>query len=390
MDNHILSRALAWLSQQQAPMEQLIAQLVEVSSHTPDREGNDRVAQLYVAALRRLCRDELSGGAVASPSGKLGAHVSMATAGEAAVLLIGHHDTVFPKATFNGFREDDTLLRGPGVLDMKGGLVVIAYALGALAEAGVLGRLPLRVVSISDEETGSLEGRQLVLEAARGADCALVFESGRVGDQIITRRKGIGGVAVTAHGRAAHAGNAHHEGVNAIWALARFIDAAQKMTDYARGVTVNVGKVSGGMGKNTVPDRAEAGIDFRFSRADDGEAVLAAMRVAAADAAASVPGARLDVVGSISRVPLERTDASARLASDYGGCARAAGLGSNEAPLIGGGSDANIVAGAGVPAIDGLGPRGEGFHTVDEYVERASLLPKVEALVRFLVARLPA
>jgi glutamate carboxypeptidase len=103
-----------------------------------------------------------------------------------------------------------------------------------------------------------------------------------------------------------------------------------------------------------------------------------------------VTGARLEVGGGISRVPLERTEASARLLAEYGACALAAGLGSDEAPLIGGGSDANTVAAVGVPAIDGLGPRGKGFHTVDEFVERASLLPKTEALVRFLVARLPS
>jgi glutamate carboxypeptidase len=390
VSQEILSRALEWLKGQQSPMEGLIEELVDVSSHTPDLDGVTRVAHLYAEATRHLCRGHLAGGQVASPGGQAGAHVVFATPGDHAVLLVGHHDTVFPKATFAGFREDGELLRGPGVLDMKGGLVVISYALAALAEAGVLEKIPLRVVSVSDEETGSLEGRQLVLEAARQASCALVFESGRVNDQIVTRRKGIAGLTVTAHGRAAHAGNAHQEGINAIWALSRFVDAAQKMTDYERGVTVNVGKLSGGIGKNTVPDRAEAMVDFRFLTAGDGEAVLAAMREAATAAAASVTGARLEVGGGISRVPLERTEASARLLAEYGACARAAGLGSDEAPLIGGGSDANTVAAVGVPAIDGLGPRGKGFHTVDEFVERASLLPKTEALVRFLVARLPS
>jgi glutamate carboxypeptidase len=389
MSDDVLARALEWLQGQQSPMEGLIEELVDVSSHTPDLDGTTRVAHTYAEATRHLCRGHLQGGQVASPSGKAGAHVVLSTPGENAVLLVGHHDTVFPKGTFDGFREDGEILRGPGVLDMKGGLVVISYALAALAEAGVLEKIPLRVVSVSDEETGSLEGRQFVLEAARGASCALVFESGRVNDQIVTRRKGIAGITVTAHGQAAHAGNAHKEGINAIWALSRFVDVAQKMTDYERGVTVNVGKFTGGIGKNTVPERAEALVDFRFLTGSDGEAVLAAMRAAAAAAAASVPGARIDVAGGISRMPLERTDASARLLAEYGASARAAGLGSDEAPLIGGGSDANTVASAGLPAIDGLGPRGKGFHTVDEFVERKTLLPKTEALVRFLMGRLP-
>lgn len=385
-----LSQALAWLKTQQAAMERDLAELVEISSHTPDLDGVTRSAERWAAQTSALCGDELLGGAVASASGKYGAHVVLRTAAatdrDGCVLLVGHHDTVFPKATFAGFREDGALLRGPGVLDMKGGLVVIGYALAALKHAGILSRVPVRAISVADEEIGSPEGRGLVLDAAKGAACALVFESGRVNDQIVTRRKGIGSVTVVAHGKAAHAGNNHADGINAIWALSRFVDGAQGLTNAERGVTLNVGKISGGIGKNTVPDHAEALVDFRFLTAPDGEATLASVRAIADQAASSVAGAKIEVRGGISRVPLERTDASAALCAEYAACARASGLGADEAPLIGGGSDANTVAAAGVPAIDGLGPRGKGFHTVDEFIERATLVPKTEALVRFLVA----
>jgi glutamate carboxypeptidase len=388
MNADVLERALAWVGQQQAPMERLIAELVNISSHTPDRDGNTRVAGHFADALRTLTNAGLDGGVVRSASGKYGDHVVFANGGGNAVLLVGHHDTVFPKAVFDGFSEDGTLLRGPGVLDMKGGLVVVAYALGALHHAGVLDRVPIRFVSISDEEIGSPEGRALVLEACKDSTAALVFESGRAGDQIVTRRKGLGGLTVVAHGKAGHAGNAHAEGVNAIWALSRFIDRAQQLTDYERGVTVNVGKVAGGIGKNTVPDHADALVDFRYLTVPDGEALLSGLRDAARAAAASVPGARIELEGGITRPPLERTDASAALCAEYAACAHASGLGTTEAPLIGGGSDANTIAQAGVPAIDGLGPRGKGFHTVEEFIERDTLLPKTAALVRFLVGRL--
>ncbi len=382
-----LPEALAWLAQQQGAMERDLAELVEISSHSPDLDGVSRSAECYVAQLRALTGERLEGGLVSSPSGKYGAHVSMRTSGDGAVLLVGHHDTVFPKATFHGYREDGALLRGPGVLDMKGGLVVIAYALGALRHVGLLERVPVRVVSVGDEEIGSPEGRTLVLDAARGAAAALVFESGRVGDQIVTRRKGIGAMTVVAHGKAAHAGNNHADGVNAIWAMAHFIQRAQELTDYERGVTVNVGKIAGGIGKNTVPDRAEVLVDVRFLTARDGESVLGALRDAAEAAADKVFGAKLEVHGGISRHPLEKTDGSARLMAEYALAARASGLGADEAPLIGGGSDANTVAAVGVPAIDGLGPRGKGFHTVDEFIERDTLVPKAAALVRFLASR---
>jgi glutamate carboxypeptidase len=369
-------------------MEQLLGELVEISSHTRDCAGVTQTAERYVAALRELTGGRLTGGVVASTSGKYGAHVVARTVDDQnAVLLIGHHDTVFPRSTFAGFRQDGTRLRGPGVLDMKGGLVVVAYALAALDRAGLLARAAVRLVSVADEEVGSPEGRALVLDAARGAACALVFESGRVGDQIVTRRKGIGALTVVAHGKAAHAGNNHTDGVNAIWALARFVERAQELTDVERGITVNVGTIAGGIGKNTVPDRAEALVDFRFLAARDGETLLGAMREAAEAAAAGVLGSRIDVTGGISRMPLERTDASATLMAEYASCARQSGLGADEAPLIGGGSDANTVAAVGLAAIDGLGPRGQGFHTVDEFIERATLVPKAEALLRFLSAR---
>jgi glutamate carboxypeptidase len=383
-----LERALDWLRPQQPAMEKLLGEMVEISSHTPDRDGNTRVATHYAEATLALTRGGLQGGVVPSSSGKYGAHVVLGNGGSRAVALIGHHDTVFPASVFTGFREDGALLRGPGVLDMKGGLVVVAYALGALAEAGVLERVPLRVVSISDEEVGSFDGREHVLAAARESACALVFESGRAGDQIVTRRKGIAALTVTAHGKGAHAGNNHADGVNAIWALARFITRAQELTDYERGITINVGKVVGGMGKNTVPDHAEALVDIRFLTNRDGDSVLGALRDAGEAAAEKVFGARIDVEGGITRAPLERTDASAVLLSEYAACARQSGLGADEAPLIGGGSDANTVAEVGLPAIDGLGPRGKGFHTVDEFIERSTLLPKTEALIRFLVGRM--
>jgi len=386
------AEAIAWLERQQDAMEALLAALVEISSHTPDRAGNDAVVAELAGATRALCGAALSTSVHLSPSGSFGQHLTMTTAaGRAAgaALLVGHHDTVFPKDRFSGFREDGALLRGPGVLDMKGGLVVVVFALAALEQAGLLARTPVRVISVSDEEVGSPESRTLIGELARGASCALVFESGRQQDLIITRRKGVGGLTVRARGKAAHAGNLHHEGKSAIWALARFVDRAQSLTDYARGVTVNVGKIAGGIGKNTVPEEAEALVDLRFLSADDGEALVAQLRALAAEVAASVEGTALTLEGGISRLPLERSDASAALLAEYAACARASGLGADESPLLGGGSDANTISALGVPAIDGLGPRGKGFHTDDEFIERASLVPKAAALLRFLAGRIP-
>jgi glutamate carboxypeptidase len=309
---------------------------------------------------------------------------AFARGGKERVLLIGHHDTVFPPGSFERWEVDGDILRGPGVLDMKGGLVTVWAALGALSEVGALAEVPVALVSVGDEEIGSPESQPMLRDLAANVGAALVFEAGRAEDRIITRRKGTGGMRIAARGRAAHAGNYHAEGRNAIWAIARFIDAAQRLTDYDRGVTVNVGTVAGGEARNTVPAHAECGIDFRFERGEDGRALVEAVRQAA-QAIAEETEIEIEVSGGVRRDPLERSEASGALCKRYAACARAAGLGGEEAGLLGGGSDANTVSAVGVPAIDGLGPRGFGFHTHDEYIEISSLPLRAEALVRFLL-----
>lgn len=377
-----IESALRWLREQSSQLESDIASLVTINSFTDHREGSLAVADRLVDLFEI---DGLSVERTPSTSGKFGDHLVFRTAAAGApVALIGHLDTVFPPGQFEGYRRDGDLARGPGVLDMKGGLVVVAYALDALAREGLLATIPLRVIIVADEEVGSPEGKDVITQHARDARASLVFEAGRAKDAIITRRKGTGGLTVVARGKAAHAGNLHHEGVNAIWALARFVDHAQRLTRYDAGTTVNVGKFTGGQGKNTVPDLAEALLDIRFTSIESGNSLVDALREAAKLAEGEVPGAQIEIRGGIARQPLERSEASASLASAYGACAREEGLGTDEAPLLGGGSDANTTSALGIASIDGLGPRGKGFHTLDEQIEVATLVPKSAALVRFL------
>jgi glutamate carboxypeptidase len=382
---HGLEAALAAVRRRGDEMIAMTRRWVEVNSFSTHVAGVNAVGALLgeAFALPALA-------ATVVPGGALGDHWIWRTPAaqrSAPILLIGHHDTVFPPGHFEGWREDGGRAIGPGTLDMKGGLAVIRGVLAALDEVGALAELPIAVISVADEEIGSPSSAAHLQALARGAACALVFESGRAQDLIITRRKGVAALAVTAHGRAAHAGNHHQDGANAIWALARFIDAAQQRTDHVRGVTVNVGQITGGTSKNTVPERADCQVDLRYETLADAEVLVAELEAAARDAAVAVPGTRIDVSRGPSRPPLERTAASAALRDEYAACARAAGLGDGEAALLGGGSDANTVAPLGVPAIDGLGPRGAGFHTTTEYVELASFLPKAEALLRFLWGR---
>lgn len=373
-----LATGLAWLAAQEQPMQRLLERLVRQNSFTRNPQGVNAVADLVAAELGGL------GLAVERiPGVRFGDHLAFAgPAGGTPAFLVGHLDTVFPPGQFEGWESDGRVARGPGVFDMKGGVVVMLFGLAALREAGLLARVPLGGMLVSDEEVGSPESQPLLRARAAGAACALVLESGREGDRIVTARKGVAAVRAEATGVAAHAGNDHARGRNAVWALSRFVDRAQALTDHGRGLTVNVGVFQGGTTKNTVPDRAHAEVDLRFATPADGERLEAALARAAAEAA--LPGTAIALARSAWRDPMVRTEASAALAARYGACQRESGLGEGEAPPAGGGSDACTTSAAGIPSIDGLGPRGSGYHTREERIELATLVPKAAALLRFL------
>ena len=366
-------------------MHELMRKWVEVNSHSKNIDGVNACGGEISDAFRidgLTLRVEPGGHA----SGDHLFWSSEAAIQNSPIVLLGHHDTVFPPGYFEGYRIVGGRGHGPGCLDMKGGLALIWGVASTLAEAGLLSQVPLVIASVADEEVGSLDSKPHLEALAKTASCALVFESGRPGDRIVTRRRGVGTVHARVTGRAAHSGNAHADGANAIWSLARLIDRAQAYTDYASGVTVNVGLVNGGTSVNTVPESAEASIDLRFDNVAAAHSLLASLHETAERCA--MPGTRIELEGGIKRLPLEKTAASEALYLEYAACQRAAGLGFDEQPLVGGGSDANTVSGVGLPAIDGLGPRGGAFHTTDEYVELDSFGPKSEALLRFLCARL--
>ncbi|HTN52624.1 MAG TPA: M20 family metallopeptidase [Anaeromyxobacter sp.] len=376
-----LESALSWLGTQRGAMESLLERLVRQGSFTHDRPGVEAAQRLAAGELRALGLEvELR------PSTRFGPHLLFSGRGPGApVFLLGHADTVFPPGSFEGFRRDGDRATGPGAFDMKGGLVVMLLGLAAARRAGLLERRAVRGILVADEEVGSPESQPIIVAHARGSACALCFESGRAGDRIVTRRKGVAGLRVEARGVAAHAGNEPERGRSAIWAMARFVDRAQALADPGRGLTVNVGLISGGTARNTVPAAAACEVDLRFEAEPDGRRLVEGLRRAAAEAA--LPGTALEVAEAGWRTPLERTAASAALAEEYGECQRESGLGAGEAPLVGGGSDACTTGAAGIPSIDGLGPRGSGFHTPAEEVDLASLVPKAAAFLRFLARR---
>jgi glutamate carboxypeptidase len=379
-----LARALAALTARGGETLPLIERLVRINSHSANVVGVNAVGNLLIESLASL---PLNLTVQTSDAGVR--HLSFATALAAtapSILLIGHHDTVFPPGEFERFEISEGVARGPGVLDMKGGLCLIVQLLRALHDVALLELMPLCFVSVGDEEIGSPDSRTLLESLVPSSRLALVFEAGRAGDAIITARRGSGSARVVAHGKAAHAGNALSEGRNAIWALAKYIDRVQALNGSIEGASLNVGLVSGGSARNTVPERASAELDLRFSDSAGQSALFAALERAAREVEGSLEGTRLELTPTVARKPWARSAESAALAQRYAAAQRAAGLSASEAPVMGGGSDANTVGALGLPAIDGLGPSGKGFHTHSEYIELASLPKKAEALLRFVLA----
>jgi glutamate carboxypeptidase len=378
-----LSEVLKALARNIPDAFQLTRDLVTVNSHSSNIRGVSRVARLLVEVL------DLPGLSTRLVPGKpSGPHVlAMSSAAKRSpyIALVGHHDTVFPPGTFDGWRVEEAWAFGPGCFDMKASLAMMWATLKTFSEFGLLELLPVVFCSVSDEEVGSPTGRTMLQGVAQKCKAALVLESGRSSDAIVTRRRGIGFVRAIATGRAAHAGNEHNLGANAIWRLSRFVNGAQELTDYGRGLTVNVGRIEGGVGPTIVATDASAEIDFRFETVADGLGLLA--RLNELVRSTDVPGTRLVLEGGVTRSPLEPSEASSRLYAEYAECQRQAGMGSGEHPIVGGGSDANTLCAFGVPVIDGLGPRGRAYHTLDEGVDLSSLYPKAEALARYLYAQ---
>jgi len=365
-------------------MEEALRTLVELNSFS----GNANGARAVARSLRE--HFDIAGlTAEVVPSDLYGEHLIFCSEGlssAAPIALLGHLDTVFPPGLFEGYRADGPWRRGPGVYDMKGGLVVMAWALKAIAATeGLSAIAPLRAVIVADEEVGSPEGAAVIRRTIAGSQACLVFEPGRANDSIVTQRKGTGSVRAIARGKASHSGNAYWEGANAIWSLARFIDAAQQLSSRDAGITVNVGTISGGTSKNTVPAEATAGVDLRYLSADDGLHLISRLQALAQTIA--LPGTTVSIELGPQRPPMPKLDGAQALIDAYSVAAQAFGLGAGEAPLQGGGSDGNTAAGLGIPTIDALGPRGSGFHTPDECIDVTTLIPRASALVELLLSR---
>jgi glutamate carboxypeptidase len=266
---------------------------------------------------------------------------------------------------------DATHITGPGVFDMKAGMIIVEEALYALAKRGLKPRRPVVMMVTSDEEVGSPQSRALIEAEAVNAHHVLVLEPPLAGGALKSARKGVGRFVVRAHGRAAHAGLEPEKGINAIVELARHLPGIAELGNAEFETTVNPGLISGGTSRNTVPALAECELDVRAWTLAEADRVESALR----SIVPIHPQARIEIEGGFHRPPMELTPASAALLEKAMAVASQIGQTLTHG-RVGGASDANLTSALGIPTLDGLGALGAGAHAQDERVEIDSLVTR--------------
>lgn len=371
------SEVLGALDQLHDEMVELLRKLVNIDSGSYSKAGVDAV----VAALR----EHLAARGVACevrPNDTYGSCMRAVVNGpggvaDRPVLLMGHCDTVFPDGTVaeRPFTIDGDLAYGPGVADMKGGLVINSFVLETFARLGP--PVPLVGLYTADEEIASPSSRPMIEAEARHARAVLNSEPGRPTGNVVTGRKGAMFIELEVTGKAAHSGVNHRDGISAIEALCRKVPRLHAITDYQTGTTANVGLISGGTAVNTVASRARASVDVRYKTMD-------AMKAAKAQIddivqKEELKGTTARIVSEGTFLPFVQSPASKALFDGYAEAAMELGF-RVEGEFTGGSADSGLTSTAGVPTLCATGPVGGKPHTADEYLVLSSLVPRAKAL----------
>lgn len=359
----------------------LLKRMVELESHSLDKSGVDAFAEFLArefearGAETRILHEPVRGNLLeclwnAGSTGK-------------PVLVLGHLDTVWPRGSVAArpFRLEQGRAYGPGVFDMKAGILICLLACEAFQNGKASAGNNVVFLFTSDEEMGTEAGLAHLREAAKDCRAVLCLEPPLPGGRAKTFRKGVGSFHLTVSGVAAHAGVDYEKGANAILELCRLVIQLQALTDHRRGITVSVGTVKGGTASNVVPDHAEADVDFRVATVADGRWIEEQVR----GLRPSDPRCPVEICGGLNRPPLERTDAVVLLYQKARAAAAADGLDLGEGPT-GGGSDGSFTAAMGIPTLDGLGCAGDGAHASSEHIEVADIPRRAAFLCRFLQA----
>ncbi len=345
-----------------------LKQLVEINSYTQNKEGVDKNGEIYITKLIPLGFDYK-----VYKRDNIGNHllfISPKKEGKK-LLLLGHMDTVFPKNSFEKYKEDDIWVYGPGVCDMKGGNIVAIEALrNIFYKTGKIKNIDFLLVS--DEEGGGCDSKPVTSQIVKEYDYALVYEAAGKNMEIVISRKGAGTFYINIGGKAAHAGNNHTLGIDANLEASYKIQELMKLANRGKGTTLNVGKIAGGIGANTISPYAKLTFEIRYTNTDERDRLL--KEIDKIVNKSFVNGTISTLSGEIQRDVMQSTKKQKEFLKKikkYTNLKLAT-------EKRGGVSDANIVASQGVPVLDGFGPFGDGDHTHNERALKSSFEERIE------------
>ncbi len=376
-----VSEMIQWIEGNEQEWVHLWGTLVNIDSGTYIKKGVDAVGGILRQELERMGFELMI-----HPQEKFGDHLIARKFGTGTkrILLVGHMDTVFPdlEAVKRPFRIDGGRAYGPGVHDMKGGLVVMTAALQTLTVFGYQGYDTLTILLNSDEEVGSPSSREIIEIEARKADAVFVFEPARTDRALVTARKGVGMYHMAVTGRAAHAGADPQAGISAVEELAHKTIALHKLTNFDTGTTVNVGTVAGGTRSNVIAESAKGDIDVRFFSREEAERVDKTIQEIANHS--FLPGTTTVLTGGINRPAMEKNEGTIRLFELVKKAGEELGIAVHDV-ASGGASDGNFTSGVGAATIDSMGTAGGLAHGLSEYAEVDSLLEKIKLTALILM-----
>lgn len=343
--------------------------IVEINSYTKNKVGVDKVGEIFDTWFK-----ELDFNVKIYQRELIGAHryyTSKHDNNSKKLLLLGHIDTVFPPGKFENYLDDGNWVYGPGVCDMKGGNIVALQALRELKQENIEIK-NIDVLLVSDEETGSDDSKLLTAKLAKEYDYCFVYEAAGENLELVTGRKGVGTFFIEIQGKAAHAGNNYTQGYDANLEASYKLQELVKLTDLQKGTTVNVGKIEGGIGANTISPYSNLTFELRYKVADERDRVLNSIDTIVNHS--YVKGTLSKLSGAIQRDVMQTTEKSLALVRN---------IQTITSTLIkteerGGVSDANIVSSVGVVTLDGFGPFGDGDHTIHERASKESFNSRIE------------
>lgn len=351
-----------------------LEKIININSYTQNKHGVDEVSSHMTRWLEELGFEK-----TIFKRELIGDHILYKTKRKDGlkILLLGHNDTVFPPNTFENYSEDETWIYGPGVCDMKGGNIVALQSLRNIFEKNSE-IFNIDFLLVADEETGSDDSKEVSSQLAPDYDLCFVFEAAGENLELVTGRKGVGTFKIEIKGLAAHAGNNYSKGHDANLEASYKLQELIKLTNLEQGTTVNVGKIKGGIGANTISPKCEMILELRYTNFNEKNRVLEAIKKIVETS--YVKGTSSILTGGIQRDVMEENQKQLELIKFFEDLTKQ----SIAIEKRGGVSDANIVSSFGVITLDGFGPFGDGDHTIKERALKASFEQRITMVTKIL------